>query len=369
MALQSLLLPATQRTLVREIPDVRILPYGGVWGQRVPDVDREHNDLTEFDRAITTAGDFLAPSATMVAKTRPANVVILNKAFQFGRSEQFNQSDMEAILTANAAPQVASFRQRVLDNARRSTERNLQGTAINRGILIAAAAVGEIDWTQFGYIASPTAFLMPAEMKLVPSVYWRTTLGVPNTAATPISDMSALDLQASYWGQGPFTDVDMSYQAYLAMVSTTQYQNQALRLVAGYTTAALPVQGTPDAFDLAARVIGKRIHIVDGTYTREEASGAVTQGLRYFREGLAVLWRSASIAQELIFANVPLTKSAIASMMGDQALGGAGNVVRGPATWGGGDRDQFTHASLYAAQEGVPIRNNRAATATIETRG
>ena len=170
------------------------------------------------------------------------------------------------------------------------------------------------------------------------------------------------------WGLQPFDTVGMSYQAYLAMTTATEYQNQAKAVTAVSLTTSLPVNTSDSARQLAERVLGKRIVILDQSFSVEDATGTRTSK-RYIPERLAVLWRQADEGNSANweFSKVPVTKKMLGDLLGSNAF--SGGDLRGPLAWAGGDNIEFTHAAVYAADEGISRRKSRGVTAVIETRG
>ena len=368
MALAQIFLAAVQREIIREIPDQRVLPYGGPFANIVPDRDRTHLELKEVDRQTTTAANLVAHGATNVRATRQQNTLVADRAVQMIRHEEVNQEDIVYLDSVKDSLSNRNVRDRLRNWAGAIQTRNLEGLRITRGYLIASMIVGEIDWDKLGFQYGSTTFEMPSEMKLTPTEYWRAANGTPNADATPIANMVALDRQVnSVWGMPKFNVVGMSYDAYLAMIQSTEYVTMARAITAFALTSSLPIAGTEQAQALAEQVIGKRIRIID-EYFETESAVAVRTSHRYVPERLAVLWRAEDEGKDMRweFGNVPLTKAGIASLLSSNAFGG--DMGRGPLGWGGGDLIEYTHAALYAAQEGMPRRMNRGVSAVIETR-
>jgi hypothetical protein len=370
MSLSQIFLPAVQREIIREIPDERVLPYGGPFGGLVPDQDRYHNQLQEIDAQSTTAARIVPHGASSVRSVRQQNQLVMQRAVQMVRHEEMTQEDMVWLSQMAAAAAVdRNIRDQARAMVRDIQERNRQSLAITRGYLVASMIVGEIDWSALAFNFGTSNFGMPAEMKLVPSVYWRNNAGTPNASATPIANFGALDYQVrDVWGMPAFDTVGMSYQAYLAMTATTEYQNQARAVTAVSLTTSLPVNNSESARQLAERVLGKRIVILDHTFQVEDATGARTSK-RYVPERLAVLWRQEDEGKSdrWEFSKVPVTKKMLGDLLGSTAF--TGGDIRGPLAWAGGDSMEFTHAAIYAADEGIARRKSRGVTAVIETRG
>lgn len=367
--LQGILTAAVLRRVVTQIPDERIMPYGGVWGQRVPSVDATHDELTEFDGNVATAANLLPQGAPNIDETELPTDIVLNRAFRLKRSVRLGQPDIQAVLRVAESPNSDAARQALLARAQTITTRNLQGVAITRGILCASMAVGEVTAPErFGWKNSPTDFGMPGNLKAVPGTFWRNTAGVTQTGAKPVSDIAALDYQASVYGESEYTDLDISRDGFFAMLGTDEYKAAALARAGYYNVANLPVGFSPLARQLASDVLGKNINLVDNTFVYTDAGGNRISG-RYYPEAYAVLWRSDDAGKSVNwdFANVEITESGIALIAGDNAYGGA--IQRGPYSYTSCDRDEFTNARLHGIQEGVPRRYNRAVTAVLVTRG
>jgi len=361
-ALLSVLALADIRRIIQEIPDERLRPYGGPWGNRIPDVPADHRELSEIDRNVAPAAQILAPGATSVdVNTLPTDLV-MHKAFRLKSSNRMSQSDMELLMSVrDSGGAVPRDRQALLNIARRHIERRMQSVRTTRGILLSAMAVGDLQWSHQGYIASMD-FGMPSEMKLTPGTYWIDNTGTPDATATPISDLIAMDQAAADLGGAPFDQIDMSRSVFQATLATDEYQDQAKALSAVYNVASLPVAGSEAAHQLAARVLGKTINIVDNTYQIENADGTRSTG-RYVPEKYVTLWRSSDGIAAYDFANCPLTESAVAAIAGDPTFGG--DVVRGPMSYMTLDRDDFAWVRMHGTQEGTPRRHIRTATARI----
>lgn len=363
--LNSLLSAATLRRIVSEVPDARILPYGGPWGQRVPDVPADHRELVEYDRNIPPAADLLAYGAQSRDVVERPTEVLSNRAFRIKSSDSLRQSDMEVILSVlGSGGAVARDRQALLGIANRHIERRLQSVAITRGILLAGMACGDLSWSIGGYVVASLDFGMPASLKLTPTEYWIDNAGAANADATPITDLVALDEAAKALGGSPYTAIDMSRALHNAMLASTEYQTQAKALSSVYQVGSLPVAGSEAAIELSSRVLGKRISIVDQTFEIEGLNGERTTG-RYVPAKYVVAYREAEAATGAAydFANCPITESAVAAMAGAAAFGG--DVVRGPESYVTCDEQGFSWVRMNATQEGTPRRHARAATARI----
>jgi hypothetical protein len=363
--LNNILSQAVLRQVRTEIPDARLLPYGGPWNARAPDAPADHNELVEFDRGAVPAADLLATGAnSRDVADRPFDVVMY-KAFRIKSSSRLTTSDLERLMAVvSTGGAIARDRQALLPVLRRHMEKRLQSVAITRGILLAGMAQGELSWDRFGYKIGPIDFDMPSTLKLVPSVYWRSNVPANNATATPVSDMIALDQAAEALGGAPYDAVDMGRTMFNAMLATDEYQDQAKALSSVYQAGSLPVAGSEAAIELANRVVGKRITITDQTYELELIDGSRTSG-RYLAEKYAVLYRLSEVGAGTAydFANCPVTESAVAAIAEDGAFGG--DVVRGPVNYTTHDRQEFAWVRMHGTQEGTPRRLSRTATARI----
>jgi hypothetical protein len=362
--LNQVLGPLVLRRVVQEIPDTRVLPYGGPWGQRIADVPATHDELVEYDRNIPPAADLVPYGAqTRDVVERPTELV-QHKAFQIRSSNRLDQGQMAKVIALVESGGVsATLKQDVLGFAKARIERRLQSIAITRGILLAGMACGELSWSQGGYVQGAIDFGMPAALKCVPTTYWRASNGTINVNATPVTNLTAMDIEAERLGGSAFTDLDLSRSSFNAMIATTEYQTHAKSRLAVVNIASLPVAGTQESVALASSVLGKTIRIVDATFEYELSDASRVSG-RYVPETYAVLWRSEGLAAGADFANVPVTQSAVAVIGEDGRFGGV--IVRGPVPFMTCDND-LTWVRLNGVQEGTPRRHMRAVTARIAT--
>jgi hypothetical protein len=359
------LIADAMRTVIRELPDSRLFPNGGSWGGRIVNQNADHFELLEFDHSVPVAADIIAIGATNRDVAEQPTEVVGNRAFRIKQSSRI--TPMETILMGRlmeTGATVASDRASLLTVAQRHVTRRREGVAITRGILCAAMACDELTYSVQGVQAGTVGFGMPAALKLVPSVYWIAANGTANAGAKPISDLLALDYQASILSAAPYDTVDMSRAAFLAMLASTEYQNQAKAVSAVYNVASLPLAESDAGRQLAERVIGKTINITDEMYTYELADGSRLTG-RYLPAKFAVLSRSSEHGQTgaYDFANVPVSETIIGAIAGAEQFGG--QVQRGPVDFVTHDRENFSWVRFNAAQEGVPRRFHRAATARV----
>ncbi|MGV3619115.1 MAG: hypothetical protein ACO1SV_27630 [Fimbriimonas sp.] len=363
--LNHILSPAAIARVRTEIPDARLLPYGGPWGARVPDVPATHDELTEYDRNIPPAADLIAYGADVRDVEEKPTEVVQDKAIRIKSASKLTQTDMQTLLRViEAGGAVDSDRQSLLGIARRHMERRLQSVAITRGILLAGMACGELSWAANGVITGTMDFGMPASMKVTPAEYWMNADGSPNADATPITDMAALDRAAEALGGSPFDSVDMSDAMYRAMLASDEYHEQALAVAVLFHVSSLPIAGTGAAMQLAERVIGRKITIVDSVYETELLNGTRISG-RYVPEKYVVLYRAADVGNSVAwdFANVHLTESAIAKIGNNTTFGN--QVIRGPFNYIVCDDKNFSWVRMLGTQEGTPRRHSRTATARI----
>jgi hypothetical protein len=368
MAAPYILLPQSQTEVIRAVPDVRSLAYGGYFGNAIPDQDRNHNDLYEFDATVTSAANIVARGATNVDATRQTNQIAANRAVQIVRSEKIDQDEMEFMATVGRESTSPAVVSRLTSMAERIQRRNLEGAEITRGYLASCMAVGEIDWSYLGFVADSIDFRMPATLRLTPPNYDRTGVASTtfNAAGTPVSNMFALDYQAEVLGMPAFDMAGMSYQEYLAMLQTTEYQTLAKSTNSVYLNTSLPSAQSPRAKDLAEAVIGKQIVWLDQTFQRELIGGG-RETVRYVKDYYTVLWHKADEGSAVNWemSNVPLTKSMVANLGENSPFGG---VVRGPKAWAAWDRDEYNWARLLLAWEGFPMRRALGVTAVIYNR-
>lgn len=367
MALQSLLLQAVQREIIKEIPDARYNPYGGYFGGVIPDKNRARRELTEFDTRITNAAPIVALGARMTPQSVKPNQIVENRSVQFIGSEMIGESDLEW-LSGLPGSLPAKLKADVLGWGRSVQERNRERLAITRGYLCSSMVVGEISWAYLGITLPNVTFRMPGALKITPSVAWRNSSDVPNTTSTPVTDIDAADYQAKLYGAAPFDTLGGSRSMFRALAVSTQYIAQANSVNATYRASSIPVFGTPAFYDLMSTVLRKRIIELDHPFNYENPAGGAAIAGRYVPERLGVLWRQAdeNSLQNWEFSNVPVLKTAIAAALGDSTFGG--EVGYGPLPWAFGDRNEFLWAALAQVQDGVAVRRHRAVSATIETR-
>lgn len=356
---------AVNRRLREEIPNSALLPYGGVWGQRVPDVDATHDELTEIDTNVSVAANILAQGATNPDTTDLPTALVVDRAFRIKQSRRFGQPDVQAVIRLNAAQNSPLIRQEFLNRIRTKDRKNLEGVQITRGVLCAACAQGLFDYSHFGFINSNTDWGMPNELRIDTGTAIQNADGSVDTAGRFLAGLRAADRQAQKFSATPFTDVDMDYAAFEAMLKTDEYKNEALRSTAYLSLASLPAPtaNNPTAIEVAQRVVGKRINLVEDEYRVESGSGSFA-AKRFTSTNYAVLWRAGNVGIE--FKNVEVTETGIALVGDDPRFGG--QILRGPLTYASCEKDELTNARRHAVQEGVPVRTFRAATARILVR-
>lgn len=359
--LNQLFTPAAIRRTVQEIPDSRVLPFGGPWGQRVADADSFHDELTEFDRQVPVAADLLAYGATSRDVREDQTEIVANRAVRIKQSSNLKHEDLLLLASVreSGSPTLAANLQARVRNI---IMRRRQAVEITRGILLAGAAAGDLEWTNAGYNTGTLDFGMPDTLKYVPDTYWIDNAGAAQSGADPVTDIIAVNQEASLLGGAPYTDIDMSRAAFMAMVGTTEFQNQAKALSAVYSVASLPVAGSDASIRLASTVLGMTVHLVDNTFTKENSDGTRTTGY-YSPQKYAILWRAEGLQSGMDFANCPVIESAVASAMGSSKFGSG--IVRGTVDYVTGDEQEFTWVRFHATKEGVPRRNSRTVTARI----
>ena len=359
-----LLAASTLRQIQQEIPDQRLLPYGGPWGQRVPDVPAFHEELSAFDRNVPPAADILPTGGENRDVIERPLEILMDRAFRLKSSSSYDQTAMQRMMSILATGGSATDRSSLLGLIRNVLERRLQSVAITRGLLLSGMACGDFSWTHLGYVTGNLDFGMPSELKITPSEYWMENDGSANTDSTPISDLIALDQAARNLGGAAYTAIDMSQAMFNAMIASTEYQNQAKAISAVYNVASLPVAGSPAAQVLAELVIGKKIFIVDQTYQFENNDASRTTG-RYVPDKYVILWHAEAAGQSVMwdFANCAIAESAVAAVLGVGAFGG--DVVRGPVSYVTGDTNNLSYVRQNATQEGTPRRRVRTCTARI----
>lgn len=363
--LSNILSAAVISRIVTELPDERIAPYGGPWGQRVPDVPATYDELIEYDRNIPPAADIIAQGAQSRDVVNLPTELVQHRAVRVKSSSSLTTSELQVIMRlAETSGASATDRQGLLGIARKHITNRRQSVAITRGILIAGMACGELNYDRRGFKTGTLDFSMPASLKVTPAVYWISNTGTAQTTATPIDNFTALDLAAQNLGGAPYDHVDMSLAAFNAMIGTTQYQNQAKALSSVYQAGSLPVAGSAQAVMLAERVIGKTILITDNYFEWEDGAGVRTTG-RYLPSKYVVLSRKADHGSGISYdvANVPVTESAVAAIAGAPAFGGG--VVRGPVDYMTYDSQNYAWVRMHATQECIPRRHSRTATARI----
>ena len=179
--LNAILSAAALRRVVTEVPDQRLLPHGGPWGQRVPDVPAMHDELVEYDRNIPPAADILATGAESRDVAERPTEIVMHRAMRLKSSSRLTASDLQTLMRvvqSNGA--LAADRQALLGIARRHTERRLQSLRITRGILLAGMACGDLSWSFGGVQTGTIDFGMPAALKATPGQYWRLNNGSIN---------------------------------------------------------------------------------------------------------------------------------------------------------------------------------------------
>lgn len=363
----SLLLSSVQRKLVREIPDERYNPYGGYFGRVIPDAASTRRELMELDTNVGVAAPIVAPGAYATPLSEKRNLIVDNRTVQMVAARRIGESDMEWLTNLGDNPS-AGARQAVLNWAREKQVKNGESLRITRGYLLASMVVGEISWDYLGIQLATSTFRMPASLKLTPATYWRSAADVPDAAATPVTDIEALDYQATLLGGMPFNVIGMSRAAFRAMTATDEYKAQALSRAVFAAESSLPVFGTERHVRLVSDVLGKEVRILDHTFNRQNVGDSDSTAVRYTPERLAVLWHleDENSAASWKFANVPLLKNMVAAAMGNNAF--SGEVAPGPQAWAAGDDKEFTWAAQYQAQDGIGTRISRTVSATIETR-
>lgn len=367
MALQSILLQGVQREVIKEIPDARYNPYGGYFGEKIPDKPRTRRELLEFDTRITNAAPIVALGAKVTPQSVKPNQVVENRSVQFIGAEMIGESDLEW-LSGLPGQMPAAMKAQVLSWARSVQERNRERLAITRGYLLSSMVVGEINWAYLGITLPNVSFRMPSALKITPATAWRNSSDVPNTNSTPVSDIDAADYQAKLFGAAPFDTLGGSRSMFRAIAASTQYIAQANSVSATYRATSLPVFGTQPFYDLMSTVLRKKIVELDHPFNYENPAGGNAISGRYVPERLGVLWRESDegSTQNWEFSNVPVLKTAVAAALGDSTFGG--EVGYGPIPWAFGDRQEFLWAALAQIQDGIGVRRHRAVSAVIETR-
>jgi hypothetical protein len=364
MALPSLLLQSVNRRVQREIPDERLQPYGGFFGAVVPDVETTRRELTEYDTQVTQAAPVVALGAPAPLLADKPNLIVDNRTVQFIGKRFASETDLEWLSSFGDNPS-ATARAAMLSWLRGKQEKNMESVKTTRGYLIASMIVGEISWAYLGINLPNVTFRMPGALKLTPTNYWRDESNNPNVNATPITDITEADFQAGLLGGGGFNRVGMSRTALRAMTATTEYQNQARAVTTFALTSNLPVFGTDQYLQLASRVLGKDIVILDQVFNQEPVAGGDFTQRRFIPERITVLWRKEdeNSSARWKFSNVPLLKSVIASAVGSDKFNGV--VSPGPLAWSAADEDDFNWLMTATAQEGIGTRIDRTVTAVI----
>lgn len=259
--------------IMQGLQDPRLLPQQLIWLGRVASVPTLDEEIMARYVGTITVSDIIADDAKAVVYDQGQFRYETTKIPNIKHGIGMNQSMLNQLRRL----QMQYAGPRDLGIFTDWENRTIQ--AINLGInqriesLLVGMMIDNYDYDRLGIKLSGITWGMPSDLKVTPSVAW------DSTSATPVTDINTiLRIARTRYGQN-FNRVTMSTQAFMYLVQTTEFQNQAKIFgfgLAGVPGPTLNIQSDSTLRELFRKMIGgMEVEFYDARYFVQDTTGTI----------------------------------------------------------------------------------------------
>ena len=229
--------------------------------------------------------------------------------------------------------------------------------------LIVAMACDSLSYDRFGITLSAVTWGMPADLKITVATAWTDAAN-----ATPVQDLLLAAREAQVRYGIVYRRVTLSLAAFLDMIATTEFQNQARMFLAPNVSFVNLVQANTDYMrQLAANVLGFELVIYDQRYWTQDETGARTSAA-YLPINLVILDTPANDHDLTVtdFANGVVTESIVAGLLPNNIVGQVPANARGPISYATAPPDlNPPNVQIWGVARGFPRKHLLQANAVL----
>jgi hypothetical protein len=330
--------------IMQGLTDPRLLPGTLTWNQRIPDVPAADGEITAKFVGTLTIADLIANDAKAVIYKQGRFQYETNEAPNIKMGIGLNQEMIQTLDRIQSSGGIPNDDVGLFNNYMGRLMANVKyGVELRKEVLKLAMLLDGYSYDRLGIKMQNLSWGMYSDLKVTPGTAWGTAAGVPNSTATPITDINTIRRVAMQRYGINLNRATMSTAALQMAAGTTEFANQVKLVYApsfgAGVTPAIPLQSDMVIKNLMQNIIAGTtqgaftIEIDDRRYWAEDNAGALNSWrIHPANQVLLTATENDGNANAYDFANGVVTESRVASMLPSGVFGNI-PVGRGPIAY------------------------------------